>query len=286
VSKRREGSRPSRPQARRSRPPISRRARQRLPSRGRLVAGVLVVLLLAGFVALLNGPWLRVAQVSWSGERFTPSAELAARLEQARGASLLMVDSRALAGELGVLPAVASVEVQLRMPDAVRVRITEKAPAYVWQTTASRLVVGADGTIIAELPPDAELDAELAGLPLFDDLRQAARQLTVGDLIPTETIALGLQLRTLDPALLGSEATVLSLRIEDEYGFVLVSAEPAWQAAFGFYGLDPSESASAAERIEQQAAAVRTLFATEPESSVTWVDARNPIKVYFRATDG
>jgi hypothetical protein len=53
--------------------------------------------------------------------------------------------------------------------------------------------------------------------------------------------------------------------------------------AFGLYGLDPTETESQDGRIEQQIAAVRTLFAAHPEASVSWVDARNPGKVYFRA---
>ncbi len=90
----------------------------------------------------------------------------------------------------------------------------------------------------------------------------------------------------LDPALLGSKASRLSIRLDDEYGFIVVSSAPAWQAAFGFYGLEPPEpgrSESPHDRIEQQVVAVRTLFATEPEAGVSWVDARNPGKVYFRA---
>jgi cell division septal protein FtsQ len=275
-----------RPQARRSQPSLVRRARRRLPGRGRLLAGLLAGMLVAGFVALLNGPWLRVAQVSWSGEAFTPASELSSRLESMRGASLLTVDSAALASQLDTLPAVASVEIELRIPDALNVRVTEEAPAFVWRTASAQLVLGSDGVVIAELPPDDELGADLRGLPSFDDVRHSSRQLMVGDRIPSETIELGLQLQALDPALLGSEASALSLRLEDEYGYVLVSLDPAWEAAFGFYGLDPSEPASVPDRIERQAAAIRTLFAAESESNVSWVDARNPIKVYFRATDG
>jgi hypothetical protein len=37
------------------------------------------------------------------------------------------------------------------------------------------------------------------------------------------------------------------------------------------------------QQIERQVSAVRTLFAAHPESTVSWVDARNPGKVYFRA---
>ncbi len=46
-------------------------------------------------------------------------------------------------------------------------------------------------------------------------------------------------------------------------GFVLELTQPAWTAAMGFYQLDPREDQAAADaRLEQQLAAIRTLFAT------------------------
>ena len=74
------------------------------------------------------------------------------------------------------------------------------------------------------------------------------------------------------------------MRLDDEFGFGLVSSEPAWEMALGVYGTDPAEtSADAAARLERQITAVRTLFATRTEAEIGWVDARNPGKVYFRA---
>ena len=104
----------------------------------------------------------------------------------------------------------------------------------------------------------------------------------MGDLIPTDELGIALRLLEVEPALLGSASSELSLRIDAEYGFILVSAQPAWRAALGFYGLDPAGDEVAAEaRFDQQAAAIRTLFASQPETSVRWVDARNPGRVYW-----
>ena len=130
---------------------------------------------------------------------------------------------------------------------------------------------------------DGQLPVGLAGLPFVDDRRQASKGLKVGDVIPSGMIDTALRLVAVQPARLGSAATRLSLRIDDEHGFVLVSTAPAWQAAFGLYGLDPTREQPQDGRIEAQVAAVRTLFAAHPEGSVSWVDARNPGKVYFRA---
>jgi hypothetical protein len=59
-----------------------------------------------------------------------------------------------------------------------------------------------------------------------------------------------------------------------------------WEAAFGGYALDAggpaSGSSGSVDEILAQVAAVRTLFSEQPEASVSWVDARNPGKVYWR----
>lgn len=283
-SKRGAGARPRGAQARRPRKPLRRRLPIRLPSLGRIAAGLLAASLIAGAVALVNGPWLRVAELAWAGERFTRADDLADALEPLRGASILTVDTGALAARLAALPAVEEVDVDARLPATLSVAIAEKAPAFVWRTRGSQLLGAEDGSIIAKLPRDAALPAELAELPYIDDGRALSRLLTVGDMVRADLVAGARRLAEIDPALLGSSTTRLTLRVEDEYGLLLVSAEPAWRAAFGYYGLDPSDTPELiAERIERQIGAVRTLFASHPETGLAWIDARNPGKVYFRA---
>jgi hypothetical protein len=268
--------------ARRSKPALSRRVGRRLPGSGRILALVLFAVLIGTGVTLVNGPWLRVARLAHAGERYTPAATLDEVLAAYRGVPLLAIDSRVVAERLRSLPAVASAEVSAVLPDELRVTIVEKQPAFTWITSALRLIGAADGTLIAELPLDAEVPVELAALPAIDDQRRHSRQLIMGDVIPADELGFALRLVDVEPALLGSASSGLSVRIDAEYGFILVSALPAWQAALGFYGLDPAGDEVAPEaRFEQQAAAIRTLFAGQPEGSVRWVDARNPGKVYW-----
>jgi cell division protein FtsQ len=285
-------ARPTRParraHARGARRPRSprRRSLPRLASLGRIGAGLLAALLVAGLVAILNGPWLHVRELAWAGERLTPSADLARLLEPTRGNNLLSLDTRDLVARVERLPAVERAVVSAQVPGHLALSITEKAPAVIWQTRSLRLIGAADGTLIGALPPGQALPPDLARLPFVDDQREAARLTGVGDVIPGPMLEIANYLAGLDPALLGSNASRLSIRLDDEYGFIVVSSAPAWQAAFGFYGLEPPEprqSESPHDRIEQQVVAVRTLFATEPETGVSWVDARNPGKVYFRA---
>jgi hypothetical protein len=275
-----------RARGRQARAPRSSRRRTlpRLASFGRIAAGLLSIALAAGLVVILNGPWVNVTELAWAGERLTPGKELARLLEPMRGRNLLALDTRALATRVERLPAVERVAVSAQLPGRLALAVTEKAPTFIWQTPSLRLIGAADGTLIGALPLTDPLPPDLAKLAFVEDRREAARLTGIGDVIARPMLDTARYLAGLDPALLGSKATRLSIRLDDEYGFIVVSPDPAWQAAFGFYGLEPRDRGqSLRDRIASQVAAVRTLFASEPESGVSWVDARNPGKVYFRA---
>ena len=281
----RRGSTRGRPSAhaRRPGPPLRRRIRQALPAPGRIAAGLLTAVLVGALLALINGPWLRVARVALAGERYTPAVQVQDVLASLHGAALLTVDAAGVAAEVELLPAVASARVEAVLPDAIRVTIVEKEPAFVWQTTAVRLVGAADGTLIGQVALGATLSKELAALPVIDDHRAASRDMIVGDRIEAATLAAALRLSAVDPALMGSKALRLDLRLTDDDGFLLVSRSPAWQADFGFYPpQDPSQPGTLEQRVTAQVAAVRTLFSAESEAGVSWVDARNPGRVYWR----
>jgi hypothetical protein len=147
-----------------------------------------------------------------------------------------------------------------------------------------RLVAAEDGTLFAVVDRAGALPKDLAGLPSVVDERAEGRLLAVGDRIPTALLRTASALAAIDPAELGSDARRFSVAVDDDHGFRLRSARPGWEIAFGVYGLDPRETAAAAEaRLERQVTAVRTLFATRDEADIGWVDVRNPGKVYFRA---
>jgi hypothetical protein len=260
------------------------RFRPRLPSAGRTIAALLFAAVLGGLVLLLNGPWLRVDRVAFAGDRLTSQQQLRGIVDEMRGASLLSLDGDAITAQLRRLPAVADAAIEPSLLGEVRVAITEKQPAFVWRTRAQQLIGAADGTLMAGLPRGSPLTPQLAGLPFIDDRRGASWSLRGGDHLPLETMRTALRFVALDPARLGSQSRRLSVRLDDEYGFIIVSAQPSWQAALGVYGLAPGDDApTIADRIERQMGALRTLFVQRPEPSISWIDARNPGKVYFRA---
>jgi POTRA domain-containing FtsQ-type protein len=259
------------------------RIRHSLPAPGRIAAGLLTAVLAGGLLALINGPWLRVANVAWAGERYTPTSQLQRALAALDGDALLTVDATGLARDLEQLPAVSTARVETVLPDTVRITIVEKVATFVWQTSAVRLLGVADGTLIGQVALGAQLPDDIAALPLIDDRRVESRNIIVGDRIDAATLAAALRLATIEPAALGSAAFGLGLRLTDDDGFLLVSAAPAWQADFGFYPEGESgQPGSFEERVESQVAAVRTLFSYEGEAAVGWVDVRDPRRVYWR----
>jgi cell division protein FtsQ len=267
-----------------SRPTISlrRRLSTRMPSIRRLLAGVGAVALASALVALVSGPWLRVGELAWEGQRYTSDSELETALAPARGTSALAVDTGALAARVEELPAVADATVEVSLTGRIQATVVESEAAFVWETRHERFIASADGTLFVEI--DDEPNASTAGLPTIRDTRFAARVLTLGDVVPEELVRVSMRLAALDPALLGTVATDLTIAVDDEYGFRVASAAQAWEIALGVYGRDPNETPAEADaRLERQVTAVRTLFAARPEAELAWVDVRNPGKVYFRA---
>ena len=269
--------------ARRPGPRLRQRVRGRLPAPGRIAAVMLTAALAAGLLALINGPWLRVEQVAWAGGRYTGDRQIERAVAGLHGAAILTVDATGLAGRLGQLPAVASVQVDTILPGAVRIHIVEKSPTFVWQTALVRLLGVADGTLIGQLALGPALPADAAALPLIEDHRAASHDLTVGDRIDASTLAAALRLAGVAPPTLGSASPHLDVQLTDDDGFLLVSPSHGWQADFGFYpALDTGELGTLDQRVAAQVAAVRTLFSFHPEGGVSWVDARDPGRVYWR----
>lgn len=268
--------------ARRPGQPLRRRFRLRPRGGGRILAVLLFTLAIGGLVAAVYGPWMRVTALGHTGDAYTPAGTVQSILDDYRGQPILAVDRTGLRDRLAALPTVADAEVELRLPGELRVAITEKAPAFVWRTQRAVLVGARDGTVIAEVPLTDDLPPGLRRLPSVDDDRFSSRLLMVGDAVPAAELRVTRRLTALDPRLIGSRAAALAVKIDYQMGFVLESSQPAWSAALGFYELDPREDQAAADtRLEQQLAAIRTLFAARSERNVSWLDARNPGKVYW-----
>jgi len=268
-----------------ARPPSSvpkpRRHRRRI-NWTRITAAGMSLFLVVGAAWLTAGPWLRVRAVTVDGAGWTPKGELHRVTDPVIGDSALLVDASSLAGALNELPAVESATVEVGLLGTVHVTLVEGGAVAVWRTTAASLLLTEDGTVVGIQSRDAAPQGASAGLPRIDDGRDASHDLVVGDAIPENELDAALLLAALPGPRLGSASPTVTVSVDPTYGFVLSAA--GWQAAFGFYGLDPADTPQVvAARIESQSAAVRTLFSIHPEAGVAWIDARNPGRVYFRA---
>lgn len=280
----RMGARPRGRMARRPGVPLRQRFAGRLPSIRRLLAGTAALAAIAGLVALLNGPMLRVTHVAWAGAAYTEAETVTAVLAPAEGRSVLAVDTRALRDQLEALPSVADAEVTASLSGTVTAELVERSVAFIWEARGTKFLVADDGTVFAALGRGAPVPDALAGTPLVFDERRIGRSIRVGTAIAESLVAPTLDILAIDPAALGSSTGRVQVHLDDEFGFRLVSADPAWEVALGVYGTNPRETvADVAARLERQVTAVRTLFATRGEAGIGWVDVRNPGKVYFRA---
>lgn len=270
-------------QAQRPGTPLRARMARRLPSIRRLIAAAAAGAAVAGLVAMLNGPWLRVSDVALAGHRFTDAAAVESVLSGEAGRSVLAVDTHALRGRIEELPTVAEADVQASLTGRLQATVVERQPAMSWVTLTGQYLVDDAGVIFAWLPIGDELPDELAAAPRVLDQRSAGRLVRVGDTLPMPLLETTERIFAIDPAALGSRTPSFGVRVDDEFGFRLVSSDPAWEIALGVYGTDPTEtSADRAARLERQVTAVRTLFEERDEVGIGWVDVRNPGKVYFR----
>ena len=134
---------------------------------------------------------------------------MAAILEPFKGSSLLTLDDAAVAGRLASLPGVRAAQVEPTLPGGLSVQLQEKAAALVWQTSAARLLVAADGMVFGHVSRTTPMPGNLAALPLVDDRRAAALDIFVGDRIPDIERSMALRLAAINPLALGSKARAM-----------------------------------------------------------------------------
>lgn len=160
-----------------TRPPIDPRIRARRTAvtraRGRrrlsgLVVGLVVLVVVAGTLALLHSPLFSARHVTVRGEAHTPRAAVVAAAGLRDHPPLVDVSPGAAARRIEALPWVATATVTRRWPDAVAVRITERRAVAVVAGPAGVALVDATGRVLA-VQPDAP-----AALPALDGVGRPA----------------------------------------------------------------------------------------------------------------
>ena len=254
-----------------------------LPAPGRIAAGPLTAVLVGGLLALINGPWLRVARVAWAGERYTPASSWNVSSHRSTAPPCWRSthrDGGEAAAPAGRLPRHRGGGA----PRHVKVHLVEKVAAFVWQTSAVRLVGVSDGTLIGQIALNADLPADMAALPLIDDRRVESRNIIVGDLIDAITLAAALRLsrgRAGGAGLgRGSTSTCASpTTMASSWSRVACLAGRFWVLSGGRCGPAP-QSLQRAGRRPGHGGPHALLVRGRGED--LWVDVRDPRRVYWR----
>jgi cell division protein FtsQ len=149
-------------------PPGPRRRRRRLPGRGVLMLGAVLLALVGGFAvwALYGSAWLRVetVSVSWTGgPRELDRAEIEHAAAVPVGVPMAALDKGAIRGRvLTELPRVRSLEVVRAWPNGVGLKITEREAEVLIANGSGFTEVDAEGVAFAEQPQ------ALPGVPLLE----------------------------------------------------------------------------------------------------------------------
>lgn len=195
----------------------------------------LAMLLSAGAVyGLASTSAFGFAKLEIEGTTITADATVRETLDLTEGENLFDIITEPLEARLGTIPAVATAEISIGLPDTVAVRIEERRAILIWQVGEARLLVDRAGFLFAglgEAPPPS-----VSGLPVIVDTRASSAALRVGDTVDPIDLDAATRLASLTPEAVGSSASRLAVGVTDENGFVINSVPESWVAVFGFYG--------------------------------------------------
>jgi cell division septal protein FtsQ len=157
----------------------------------------------------------------------------AMNLAEEAAPNVFMIGTRDMQRALESLPAVASADVHVDLPDSLVVTVTERTPTFVLVSGDTAYVVDRDGHILDRVESG---DAAGIGLPIVFDNRVAfAPELEVGGVLDQVSLDADLRLAALTPEIVGTSYDQLRVSVDDTDGYV-VQAEPnGWRAVFGQY---------------------------------------------------
>jgi hypothetical protein len=196
-----------------------------------------------------------------TGAHITAQADVRDRLALTEGENLFNLSTQPLVGRLLEMPAVASAEISVGLPDTVAVKLSERVAIILWQVGTRRFLVDERGALFGELGADAATSA--ATLPVIADDRAASGSLAVGSTLDPVILDAATRLASLTPAQVGSAASALAVSVTDDHGFILRSVPDSWTAVFGLY-----LSVRTPDLIPGQVQALHALFTRFGEANV------------------
>jgi len=170
-----------------------------------------------------------------AGNAMTTVASVDQQLGVARGANLVSLATAPIVERIRQIPAVADATVTVRLPDVIRVELTERRPILLWQVGMRRFTADAAGRLFAEVGPATP--AAVASLPVIADQRVRSAGLGLQSTLDPTDLDAAKRLGSLTPDQIGSHASRLLVSITDEKGFTIGTGPNGWVAVFGFYGI-------------------------------------------------
>lgn len=110
------------------------------------------------------------------------------------GRNVFTIDRRRVADSVRELGVVEEVEVAVALPASVRIRVVEKPPKYIWQSSAESYLVDEQGLVLGPVPG-------AVGLPTVRETEGPPRRR--GDVVDAAALRLAAKLVSLWPASLG-----------------------------------------------------------------------------------
>lgn len=110
---------------------------------------VLIIIVGGGSFALISSTF-HIQHLLISG---TQNQDLLASIQKAgiQGQDIFLFNQSALVAHLEALPLVAAISIKVQLPDTVLVKVQERVPVLLWQSSQDTFGVAQDGTIIAVL---------------------------------------------------------------------------------------------------------------------------------------
>lgn len=207
----------------------------------RAFAALLLVVVAMLPIPLTAREALPIGRVSVTGAALVDAGQIAEASGIAAGESLLAAHLRRGEEAVATLPMIASARIRAGLPDAIEISVVERSLLLRWELRGVTYLIDGEGVVVATADSPmfvASAASVIAQLPYIADERDDVL-LQLGETLPSTLFDAVTRLASLKPSDFGSSATVLSLRIDPNWGVVLAATggavDAAWSAVFGTY---------------------------------------------------
>jgi cell division septal protein FtsQ len=222
-----------------------------------VIAGVTALACAAAIAAASIGPFWRIRDVSIEGtHHVTVDAVVAAT--GLVGAQAFTASGARARERLLELPAVRDARVEVRIPDQVRVALSERTAILRWTTSPSgtELFVDSEGMLFSSIDP--------RGAPEIRVTDESGPR-KAGDRLDPALVEAAVKLTRLGPPELRPEATAPRVVLTAGANRLVLRVAAGWEIRFG-----------GPERIDDKIAIARRYLRDNPQRKLDYVDVRTP----------